>query len=278
MTIEHLLTMTCGIEWWEWGISIEDPANPYYNYSMSDNPIEYFLSLPMEYDPVDVWVYCSPAITVLSHILYRATGLTPLQFAEEYLFSSLGISTVYWITDNFGIECMSGALYLTPREMAKIGLLMTNHGCWNGTQIVSESWVNYSTSQIVEQPYHTITPGYGYLWWVSPENGFYCAQGRFGQRIYILPEYNIVLAITCNLNDYLIQPWDYFIDKFIIPAIIANWTPTSKVTSTTTPSSSVTSSTNLPVGGLLIPVAFLSTISIVVLLVWKIVDTRREDS
>jgi CubicO group peptidase (beta-lactamase class C family) len=263
MTIEHILTMTCGVEWWEWGIPLEDPTNSYYNFSTSENHIQYFLDLPMEYEPGEVWVYNSASITLLSHILYRATGMTPLQFAEEYLFGPLGINTVYWIADRFGVECMSGTLYLTPREMIKIAHLMLNNGSWNDDQIVSEDWVDYSTSQIVEQPYHNITPGYGYLWWISPEFGFYCAQGRFGQRIFIIPEYNIVLAFTCHINDWLIQPWDYFIEEFIIPALIGDNAQTSTETSETT---------NLQIHSILL----LSAIGIIVIIVaWKQQKFRR---
>jgi CubicO group peptidase (beta-lactamase class C family) len=226
MTLEHLLTMTCGVEWWEWGYPLEDPRNSYYNYSLSEDHIQYFLDLPMQYEPGTVWVYNSPSVTILSHILYRATGMTPLQFAEEYLFSKLGIQAVYWLTDTFGIECMSGALYLTPREMAKIGQLMLMNGTWNGEQIVSEEWVSNSTTTQVLQPYHPLSLGYGYLWWISP--GYYSAQGRFGQRIFVLPEQDIVVSFTCHLGEYLIQPWDYFIEEFIIPSLLGNATSTTQ--------------------------------------------------
>lgn len=278
MTIEHLLTMTCGVEWWEWGVPIEDPSNPYYEYAHSANPIQYFLDLPMEQEPGEVWVYNSPSITILSHILYRATGLTPLQFAEEYLFGPLGIHTVYWLSDNFGVECMSGALYLTPREMAKIGYLMSNNGTWNGNQIVSKSWVVHSTSQRVEQPYHPITPEYGYLWWISSHHGFYCAQGRYGQRIYILPEYNILLAFTCHLNDWLIQPWDYYIQKFIIPAVITAWTPSiSTTTTTTTTTTTIANNTSTNIStNILFPIGYVLVIGfVIVILLWRFVPFRR---
>lgn len=233
MTIEHLLTMTCGVEWWEWDYPLEDPRNSYYNYTLSPNHIQYFLDLPMQYEPGEVWVYNSPSITILSHILLRATGMTPLEFAQVHLFNKLGIETVYWLKDPFGVECMSGALYLSPRDMAKIGHLMLMNGTSNDEQIVSEEWVYRATTTHIAQPYHPLFPDYGYLWWLSPELGCYSAQGRFGQRIFVLPQYDIVLSFTCQLNEYLIQPWDYFIEEFIIPAVLDE-SPTTNTTSSST--------------------------------------------
>jgi CubicO group peptidase (beta-lactamase class C family) len=221
----------------------------------------------MQYEPGEVWVYNSPSITILSHILLRATGMTPLAFAQEHLFSKLGIENVYWLTDPFGVECMSGALYLTPRDMAKIGHLMLMNGTWDGEQIVPEEWISCSTAQHSSQPYHPLFPDYGYLWWLSPELGCYSAQGRFGQRIFVLPQYDIVLSFTCQLNEYLIQPWDYFIEEFIIPAVLTDSPTTSTTTSTTT-----TGTTGGGQPSLLSVVAVGASITMVVaatVLVWK---------
>ncbi|MCK4565676.1 MAG: hypothetical protein KAU48_00055, partial [Candidatus Thorarchaeota archaeon] len=87
--------------------------------------------------------------------------------------------------------------------------------------------------------------------------------GRFGQRIFIIPEYNIVLAFTCHLNDWLIQPWDYFIEEFIIPALLEDNAQTSTETSETT---------NLQIHSILL----LSAIGITVIIVaWKQQKFRR---
>ena len=43
--------------------------------------------------------------------------------------------------DSYGIA----GLYLTPRDLAKYGYLYLNKGNWNGSQVVSEQWVEEST-------------------------------------------------------------------------------------------------------------------------------------
>src|SRR5690349_21847013 len=63
-------------------------------------------------------------------------------------------------------------IFLTTRDMARIGLLMLHQGNWNGRQIVPREWVAKSTSAIT--PVSQLNPsivrrgrvGYGYLWWV----------------------------------------------------------------------------------------------------------------
>src|SRR5690349_3793628 len=63
-------------------------------------------------------------------------------------------------------------IFLTTRDMARIGLLMLHDGNWNGKQIVPRDWVAKSTHIIT--PVTQLNPsrirrdrvGYGYLWWV----------------------------------------------------------------------------------------------------------------
>ena len=57
--------------------------------------------------------------------------MTPLEFANKNLFEPLGISGAKWLADPQGINNGSGLMYLTARDMAKIGYLYLNNG--NGT-------------------------------------------------------------------------------------------------------------------------------------------------
>jgi N-acyl-D-amino-acid deacylase len=98
-------------------------------------------------------------------------------------------------------------IFLTTRDMARIGLLMLNHGAWKGTQIVPRDWVAKSTSVIT--PASQLNPsrirrgraGYGYLWWVldgpwhsGPYEGAYSGFGAIGQYITVIPKLDIVVA------------------------------------------------------------------------------------
>ena len=98
-------------------------------------------------------------------------------------------------------------IFLTTRDMARIGLLMLNHGAWKGTQIVPRDWVAKSTSALT--PVSQLNPssvrrgraGYGYLWWVldgpwnsGPYEGAYSGFGAIGQFITVIPKLDIVVA------------------------------------------------------------------------------------
>ncbi len=98
-------------------------------------------------------------------------------------------------------------IWLSTRDMAKIGQLMLNDGKWGETQVVSEAWVSKIRSLIT--PLEEMNPirmregdfGYGYMWWVwdgdkhlADYQGAYTARGAYGQYITVIPEHNMVVA------------------------------------------------------------------------------------
>lgn len=102
-------------------------------------------------------------------------------------------------------------IWVSTRDMARIGLLMLNEGSWNGEQLISKDWVQRITSVIT--PLEEMNPverrdgyfGYGYMWWVwdgpkaiGPFEGAYTARGAWGQYITIFPSLDLVLAHKTN--------------------------------------------------------------------------------
>lgn len=102
-------------------------------------------------------------------------------------------------------------MWLSTRDMARVGLLMLREGEWAGKQIVSPAWVRRITSLVT--PFHEMNPphqrslgtgnrwGYGYMWWVwdapnssGPFAGAYTARGAGGQFITVLPQLDLVVA------------------------------------------------------------------------------------
>ena len=89
---------------------------------------------------------------------------------------------------------------LSARDLAKFGFLYLNNGYWNGQSIVSESWVKESTGQQIQTISHPIYGkfGYGYQWWVKKVDdcNSFRAWGRRGQFIAVVPEIDLVIAVT----------------------------------------------------------------------------------
>jgi hypothetical protein len=117
------------------------------------------------------------------------------EFAERHLFKPLGIKSRLWKMDAQGNSTGHGGLYLSTRDMAKIGFLYLNNGYWDGTQIISSNWIEESTRGHVEvgREYD-----YGFQWWIRPVGGCpsYRAWGRNGQFIAVVPELDLVVAVT----------------------------------------------------------------------------------
>lgn len=98
-------------------------------------------------------------------------------------------------------------LYLSARDMARLGYLMLRDGKWNDTQLIPAAWCSESTSAYT--PVDEMNPvtrrtqshGYGYMWWVwdGPANrgafkDAYMALGAGGQYIAVLPALDMVVA------------------------------------------------------------------------------------
>jgi hypothetical protein len=161
----------------------------------SPDYVQFALDLPVSYEPGSQFVYCSTAISLLSPILQQATGMTTLEFAQQYLFEPLGIRDILWETDPRGYYRGWGDLSLHPHDMAKLGLLFLQQGRWEGKQIISRRWVKEASTVQSETP--SEEDPYGYGWWLTPDlEGVYRADGRNGQYIYILPRWNMLLVTT----------------------------------------------------------------------------------
>ena len=105
-------------------------------------------------------------------------------------------------------------MQITPRDMAKFGYLYLNEGVWEGEQIVPAAWVQTSTATQIETEQ---TFDYGYQWWTYPQWDAYTARGRYGQLIFVIPEYDLVVVFTAGMNND--TPLVALIEDFIVPAV-----------------------------------------------------------
>ena len=232
MTIEHVLTMTTGLDWNEWNISYDDPSNMYQQMFNSPNPIQFFLNLPTVYDPGTHWVYTTGASHLLSAIITRATNMTTRQFAEQYLFAPLNATIGGWNVDHQGINNGGTQLYVSARTMAKLGLLYLNKGTWKGQEILTEDYIAEASSiQVITH----LDDDYGYQWWIDPVHDMFSAQGSEGQYIFVAPEYNIVVSIIARADEPG-EDISGFILNFIANSILEDATTavTGTETNTTT--------------------------------------------
>jgi CubicO group peptidase (beta-lactamase class C family) len=207
MALEHLLTMTSGLEWVE-----GDPT--YRAMYGSRDWVKSMMNMPMRSQPGSQFNYCSGCSHVLSAIIQAKTRMNTRDFAERELFAPLGITGARWDTDTQGIPIGGWGLQLTPREMAKLGFLYLHGGAWDGQQIVSPAWVRTATEK------HTSTDsslGYGYQWWIYPRWGAYAALGLNGQTIFVIPDLNLIVVTTAAIDGH--DAIFRLIEQYIVPAV-----------------------------------------------------------
>ncbi len=106
------------------------------------------------------------------------------------------------------LDDVTGGMFLTLRDMAKLGQLYLQNGHTGGDtgkQIISWDWVNSSVTTPDDD-------AYGYSWWLdqssaladdgTPLENVYSAQGLEGQYIYVLPDQDVVIAIQSREQFY----------------------------------------------------------------------------
>lgn len=230
VTLEHLLTMTSGFEWDEWTEPYSSSENSHYQMYTSGNPVQFYLDLPMAAEPGELWVYSSGASHLLGAIVAETTGVSLLEYAEQKLFTPLGISTadVIWPIDNQGYYYGSGGVYMLPRDMAKFGYLYLNNGTWDGEQVVPSEWVQASAETII---HFSEYEGYSYQWWTyqSEDVDVYSAVGFQGQNIFVVPELDMVVVFTSSVPPYEPYPQTAILFDYIIPAALKELTTQDRI-------------------------------------------------
>ena len=113
-------------------------------------------------------------------------------------------------------------MWISTRDLARIGLLMLRGGVWDGKPIINSDWVRYMTTLVTPFSQMYPTPlrepgqadrwGYGALWWVweapvypgaiyaGPYQGAYTARGTGGQFVTVLPLSDTVIVHTVDID------------------------------------------------------------------------------
>jgi CubicO group peptidase (beta-lactamase class C family) len=89
-----------------------------------------------------------------------------------------------------------GGLWIDSEDLARFGLLVLNHGSWNGKQLVPSQWFKDAVTPSEHGP------DYGYLWWLNtkkrqwpsaPASSF-AALGNGSNTIWVDPEHDILFV------------------------------------------------------------------------------------
>lgn len=159
--------------------------------------------------------YNNWGFNALGTIFEQQTGEKIFKVFNDRISSKIGLQDFQWQSDgryDYSDVSVHPAYHfdMTTRDMARIGLLVLNKGNWNGTQIVSQNWMDTITSEKITVSKEYGGGCYGYMWWVNNSgymidfanvsNDAFSAQGHWSQLIMIIPSKNIVIVHRAKKN------------------------------------------------------------------------------
>lgn len=143
----------------------------------------------------------------LGTIFIQETGMTIGKFMEAYLAKPLGLQDFTehnvilgdpWFWPKKESKHKQYYMYLSTRDLARIGSMVANEGQWNGKQIVPRAWIKKSTTSHTNLKENHIKydryDGFGYQWWLSSESNTVWSDG-YGERFLIIsPSHKLALV------------------------------------------------------------------------------------
>lgn len=157
--------------------------------------------------PGQRFLYSSGDSTVLAAALRGMVGPERYpRYPWDALFTPLGITSAVWERDASGTLVGSSYLYMTARDLARIGLLMLRDGRWQSRQLLAKDWPAFNRtlfSHAVGQPGEANPGGHWWLnqplpgarrpWPDAPADTF-AALGHWGQALYVLPDEQLLVV------------------------------------------------------------------------------------
>jgi CubicO group peptidase (beta-lactamase class C family) len=194
LSLRHALTMETGLT------PYSDKDTGAFMYS-GGSSVEKILHQPLVSEPGTTFYYTDDSPQLVSAAVQAVSGRSLEAFAGERLFVPLGIGGWRWERHGDGVTFGAIGLWLRPRDMARIGQMVLQKGTWNGRRVVSESWIEESMQV-------RANGDYGYYWWIYDDGRVYGAKGAGGQMIFIVPELDVVVVLTCDSSaqSWLLSP------------------------------------------------------------------------
>lgn len=184
ITIEHLLTMTTGVNF------AEVDSIVYTDW------VKGYMESDCRFEPGSQFAYNSMNTYMLSAIIRKKTGMGLLDYLQEHLLNHMEIVNLLWEKCPMGIEKGGWGCYIALEDMLKLGLLYAQNGQWNGKQLLSQDWVSRATT-----PHFPPDNGKGYGYQVWMYGSSYLFNGMFGQYVLVYPKNNVVVAISAGVDN-----------------------------------------------------------------------------
>jgi len=189
LTIRDLLTMQSGSKFNE------------ASSAVSEHWVKDFLTSTTKFKSGTAFEYNSLNTYMLSAIVSSLAQESVSSYLKRKLYDPLEINDFFYETSPEGIEEGGWGLYITPEDMAKLGILVRDFGRWKGKQIISEKWINMMSKTQVKVKMKGQNFDYGFQMWTKENDNVCCFNGLFDQDIVIFRNTGVVFVCCCSNND-----------------------------------------------------------------------------
>jgi CubicO group peptidase (beta-lactamase class C family) len=186
--VRDLLTMSAGLAWSE--------NETEFDIQDADSTVRAVLSQERTDPPGEKFHYSTGVSQVLSAVLTEATGMSTCEYVTKEVLAPIDVTADHWLTMNDGYDAGGHSLFMTPRELTRVGQLVLDEG----EDVVPQRWLASSLKE--RWPLGCGAPsqdrGYASGWWRSDIAGteVWEAQGYGGQALMVVPSLDMVMVIT----------------------------------------------------------------------------------
>jgi CubicO group peptidase (beta-lactamase class C family) len=207
-----------------------DGASPGHEVKLyeAQDWVKAFVDLPMIADPGTEGRYCSGGFFTAGRIVERAAGKPLAAFAQDVLFAPLGVRREHW-TWNFTLDRSQrnefGQIYLRPRDLLKIGLLVAYQGRWEDRRVVSEEWIAKAIARQSKVDDSDYGLGIWHRWYnVATTDGnrrvdTIMMSGNGGQKVFVVPSLELVAVFTGGAYN-VESPVNEIMARVLLPALL----------------------------------------------------------
>ncbi len=225
MTLEHLLTMSSGLDCDDY---LSPEKSPGYEDNMWEQTAQpdfykWTMALNVIRQPGEKGVYCSASPNLAGGVLARVAKQKTQELFQKLLAEPLQIKHYYLTLSPLEDYTMTGGARFLPRDFMKLGQVHVGGGVWNGRRIFTPEWSRRATSHLVDIG----TGKYGYLWWVQDYKykgrtvRAFFAGGNGGQVVMGIPDLDLVIAFYggnyADRAGFKVQ--NVYVPEYILPAI-----------------------------------------------------------
>jgi CubicO group peptidase (beta-lactamase class C family) len=213
MLVRHIAAMASGHVEDTWGRVLA---------TSPDDPVRGFLLLPPDRQPGSIFAYNQSCTYTMAVIVQRVSGQTVTQFLRSRLLDRLGAGPLRWRQYPSGQDMGFVYLHATTDTIARLGQLYLQRGTWGAEQVLAPAWIEEATRLQIPTSEATVgfgpdwRRGYGYQFWMSRHG--YRGDGAHGQFCVVLPEKDVVIAVTAQTNEMhaiLDAVWDKLLPAFV---------------------------------------------------------------